>query len=189
MILTILKWIGIGILIIYLLGILKNIFFTLLYTFNRRYREKVNYENAKQMINEAAEKQKIEEQQRQDKLGMMIHQWTQTSQYYYYYYEKGTLLTDYAYMLDLLTQQIITLLGGDYKLFRNQITEVLKDKQVIDGRQKELTDKGIPPFPKDIKPGDFENRNLTDDDINKILDEWEKKFKKDKENDKPKEDK
>jgi hypothetical protein len=187
MIFTILKWIGIGFLILFLLSYLKNIISILLYKFNKGYRDYVDCISAKQLIQEVAERRQLEEQQKQDRLGMLIHQWTQTAQYYYYYYEKGTLMTDYAYMLDLLTQQIIALLGGDYKSFRNQVAELLKDKVVKDGRKQELTDKGISPISKDIKPSDFEKRTLTDDDINKVLDEWERKFKKDKKDDKPEE--
>lgn len=189
MILIILKWIGIIILFLFLLGILKNNFLMLLYKFNKGYRDYVDCISAKQLIQEAAERKQSEELQKQDKLRMLIHQWSQVSQYYFYYYEKGVLMTDYAYMLDLLTQQIITLLGGDYSQFRNQISELLKNNQVKDGRRQELIDKGIPPLPEKIKPEDFEERTLTDDDINKLLDSWEKKYKKDKPDDKSEEPK
>lgn len=184
MIWSIFKWIGIIILTIWILGFLKNLFLYFLYSHNKGYKNAVDTEKAKQMINTVSEKQKEDELRRLEKLAVLTNLWTQTAQYYYYYYEKGTILTDYAYMLDLLTQQIIVLLGGDYKVFRNQITDILKDKSI-----KQITDKGITPLPKDLKPGDFENRTLSDDDINKILDEWEKKFKKDNPNDKSKEDK
>lgn len=176
MILTILKWIGIGLLIWVILRILKNIILMLLYKFNKNYRDYCDCINAKQLIQEVAERKQVEEQQKQEKLGMLISQWTQTAQYYYFYYEKGIMMPDYAYLLDLLTQQIISMLGGNYSAFRNQITELLKGKDVKDGRIQELTDKGISPLPKDLKPRDFEKRNMTDDDINKLLDDWQKKF-------------
>lgn len=188
-ILDILKWVGIGILAWFAFGILKTVFLMLLYKFNKNYKDYCDCISAKQLIQEAAERKQLEEQQRQNRLAILVQQWQQTSQYYYYYYEKGVLMPDYAFLLDLLTQQIITTLGGDYTVFKNQITELLKGKDVKDGRKQELEDKGIPPLPKDIKHGDFEKRNMTDDDINKLLDDWQRKFKTDKKEDKPENEK
>lgn len=178
MIWLILKWIGGIILGLWLIGYFKGLFFAMLYAHNKNYRNFVDNETYQMRIKEECEKKSAEEASKQERLGMMISQWTQTAGIYYHYYEQGVMMPDYAYMLDLLTQQIISMLGGDYKKYRQEIEEILKSKEVKDGRKKELTDKGIPPFPKDIKPTDFEKRNYTNDDIDKLLDEWQKKFGK-----------
>jgi hypothetical protein len=186
---NILKWIGIGILIWWGIAFLKNLILFLMYKYNKNYKDYCDKITAQELIQKAEENKRLEEQERQSKLTVLVSQWTQTANYYYFYYEKGVLMPDYAYMLDLLTQQIITLLGGDYTQFRNQISELLKGKQIKDGRVEELEDKGIPPCPKDIKPSDFEKRKMTDDDIDKLLDEWQKKFGKQDKKDDTKEDK
>lgn len=179
MLMNILKWIGVGILIWWGISFLKNFILFLMYRYNKNYRDYCDKVAAQELIQKAEESKRLEEQERQSKLTVLVSQWTQTAQYYYFYYEKGIIMPDYAYMLDLLTQQIITLLGGDYTQFRNQINELLKGRQIKDGRAEELEDKGvIPPCPKDLKPSDFEKRQMTDDDINRLLDEWQKRFKK-----------
>lgn len=189
MILNILKWIGIGILSWFLLGVIKNIFLTLMYTYNPKYKSYVDSINAKEMLKDIEDRKQLEEQLKQNRMALLVQQFTQVSQYYYSYYEKGTMMPDYAFMLDLLTQKIITELGGDYTAFRSQLNELLKGKDIKDGRKQELEDKGIPPIPKDIKPSDFEKRNMSDDDINKLLDEWQRKFKNNKKDDESSEEK
>lgn len=181
MIWIILKWIGGIILGLWLIGYFKGLLFAILYAYNKNYKSFIDNETYQNRLKEEHENKSTEEATKQEKLGMLIHQWTQVSQYYYYYYEKGVMFPDYAYMLDLLTQQIISILGGDYKKYRQEIDEILKSKDVKDikdSRRKELEDKGIPPCPTDLKPTDFEKRNMTDDDINKLLDDWQKKFGK-----------
>jgi hypothetical protein len=168
MLLNVLKWVGIGIIFIFLLGFLKDITIFLFYIYNRSYRDKVDFDRAQEILVEQKRQEEEKENRRLDELSTLTTQWTNVAQYYYHYYEKGVTISDYAHMLDLLTPKIITLLGGDYNAFRKQVTDAIKEKEVKDstkeGNKKEEM--------KTLSPKDFENRNLTDEDIDRILEKY-----------------
>jgi len=180
MLLNILKWVGIGVLFIFLLSFLKEVIIFLFYVYNKNYREKVDFDNATKIIEEQKRQEVEKENRRLDELEMLTSQWTNVANYYYHYYEKGQVISDYALMLDLLTPKIITLLGGNYDVFRKQMKEAIDSKEAVDKTKETLAKQNEKIDFSKASMKDFEKCNLTEDDINKILDAWEKRNKKER---------